>query len=704
MYRTFLLFGLSFLLTTQHLSSQEIEGPDTLITLNEFEIIDIHYKKIPYQVNKLEKRGIDEIAVQDVGDFLRSVPNVSGIRKGGNSIDPVVRGLKYSQLNVQLNNGQKIEGGCPNRMDPATAHIDIDDLLEIEIIKGPYALRYGPNFGGVINMKTIKPSYAPEFEVNVSALMGYESNWNGMKEHISVTGGNKNIYFHLSGNYKNYGNYKDGRGETVKSSYKRYNYTAQLGVSPVRNHSFIFSYDRSYGRDVLYPALPMDERTDDTHLLSLDYAGKISNTINSLRAKFYHSDVNHLMDNKYRPFSDTVVAISDIHAINYGYRAEAGINTGKCQLFFGTDFENIYKNGDRTKYFILQPTLPVKNEMLWEDAHIQNFGFFAEHDKSFKSLDLVTAIRLDLNMASSGDMIWKNMGGEAVFQNSDVDSKYTNFSISTGGTYHFSKKLSLSLAIGRGVRSPDMTERYIILLPIGYDKYDYLGNPKLKPEANNEIDLTLKYYSDKAGRLQANIFYSYITDYISGVHVPESEVKPQTKGVLGVKEFQNIGNVWLTGFELTYASPSEHKLGIVASVSYTMGINPSATKYIIENNEVVGQVEVKNDPLPEIPPMEGSISALYRFCKGKFVPRISVRMVNPQNKISESFYEEKTPGFVLADFSFVYNLNEYLSIDGGVKNMFNKAYYEHLNRRIIGSTENLYEPGRVWYISLRFKV
>jgi iron complex outermembrane receptor protein len=53
-------------------------------------------------------------------------------------IDPVVRGFKYSQLNVQLNGGLRIEGGCPNRMDPATAHVDMNDLENITILKGPF--------------------------------------------------------------------------------------------------------------------------------------------------------------------------------------------------------------------------------------------------------------------------------------------------------------------------------------------------------------------------------------------------------------------------------------------------------------------------------------------------------------------------------------------------------------------------------------
>ena len=92
--------------------------------------------KLPYMKTKLFKKQVEENASHDVGDFLRSSNNISGIRKGGTQLDPVVRGFKYSQLNIQVDNGLKIEGGCPNRMDPATGHIEIEEIESIEIFKG----------------------------------------------------------------------------------------------------------------------------------------------------------------------------------------------------------------------------------------------------------------------------------------------------------------------------------------------------------------------------------------------------------------------------------------------------------------------------------------------------------------------------------------------------------------------------------------
>lgn len=679
--------------------------PDTAIFLKEFEIVDTRKEKNPYPVEYLDEMKMRSLPVRDVGELLRTTPNVSGIRKGGIAIDPVMRGFKFSQINVQLNNGQKIEGGCPNRMDHPASHIDPDDIREMEIIRGPYALRYGPNFGGIINMKTLRPLTNKKLKVNAGAMLGYESNWNGLKQQVYLKGGNQKMFFHLSANHKDYGSYSDGNGNKVESAFKRYNFTGQAGVTVARDQRLIVSFDQSYGKDVLFPALPMDEREDDTRLMSLDYIGSISKTVNHVHFKAYHSDVNHLMDNKQRPFSDTVVAESAIRAINYGLRAEAGIFTGKCQLYAGADLENIDKDGERTKYFILQPTLPVRKEDLWDRANIRNIGIFAEHRKTFGKLKLVSAIRVDFNNATSGELVRDNNAGQPVYQNDSTTSGHVNFSVSIGGDYELSEKLSLSLALGRGVRSPDMTERFIILLPIGYDPYDYLGSPGLEPEVNYQADAGIHYADpEKLGSIYINLFYSFVDNYIAGVLVPESEVKPQTKGLLGVKRFENLDNVYLTGFEAGWSSPSRYRLGWQLTASYTYAVNPEAIVYVREGGEITGQEMEENDPLPEIPPLEGNARIFYRFLDGKVVPSFNLRLVAPQERISMAYGEKATPGFAIADLSISYSHNRHFSIFAGINNLFDKAYYEHLNRQIIGTGENFYEPGRVFYATLRFKI
>lgn len=656
-------------------------------------------KKEIHPVEHVNKVEIEQQASRDIGDYLRNIPNISGIRKGGGAVDPVIRGFKYKQLGVIINGGTKIEGGCPNRMDPAVAHIDIDDIEHIEVYKGPYALRFGPAFGGYINLSTIKPFPGNEFQTNIKAIKGFESNWGGNKEHLMIKGGNRNIYFVVTANHKKYGNYKSGNGEEISSGFTKYNYTGKLGISPAKNHSLLFSFKRSYGRNVMFPALPMDERSDDTHLSNIDYSiTRLSKTVKRFTVKLYNSNVHHIMDNKERPFSDTVVAVSDIKAINRGGRMEIEGSTGDNHFIAGLDFEYISKDGQRTKNFILQPGLPVKAEDLWNDAEINNTGLYLTFDRTSGPVNLYLSARVDRNAANSGLLQLKNMSGDIIYTNDKLNSEFINLSINAGASYYINGKTSIGLSLGRGVRSPDMTERFIILLPIGYDRYDYLGNPELKPEVNNEIDLKVNY-NNQDFYLSATTFFSYVSDYITAKEVPPSQVKPQTKDVLGVKQFYNADHVYLYGFEFIFKYENKSGTQLTSNAAVTYGINPEATKYIIENGQVTREEKVKNDPLPEIPPLEANLGFKQKVFNNKLIPGLNIRFVTRQHKISEAFYEEETPGFALLDLNLAFKYNKNLKVTSGVNNLFNKAYYEHLNRRIIGSNMPLFEPGRVFFIN-----
>jgi iron complex outermembrane receptor protein len=703
--KTFFYILAAFSFIFNDISGQTGNNADTLIRLKEFEVTDFMGKKVYQPADTVGMQSISKVVARDIGDLLRSQSNISGIRKGGSGIDPVVRGFKYSQLNVQVNEGQKIESACPNRMDPPTAHLDVDDIQKIEIFKGPYALRFGPNFGGVVHLHTWPENRTDSFTVNVLAATGYESAWNGMKQHLAVTGGNRYFLLKLSGNYKKYGDYQDGNGNTVPSSFKRYNYNGLLIINPWEKHTFTASYDYAVGENLDFPALPMDERLDNTNLYSLDYVfNNTGKVIQGIHFKGYQSNVHHEMDSKQRPVSDTTVAISIIDAINTGYRAEISLNVAHGTFHVGTDMEDIRKDGDRVKYMIMQPTMPVKNEKLWDNARIQNFGGFAEYSRIINKLTGVASVRLDLNQANSNALTSENMQGQTIYSEEDVESSFVNFSFSLGVDWLASKNLVFGFYLGRGVRSPDMTERFIILLPIGYDNYDYLGNPALVPEKNHQADMSVKWTIPSAGMVKGNIFYSYVTDYITGQLVPESVVKPQTKGVYGVKQFINTDKAWFTGFEIEYHSPVKNNWLVDIIASYTYAVNPLATHYIIENGQITGSEEVKNDPISEIPPLEGTLRFSWKFFDGRLIPLANLRAVAAQNRISEAYNERKSEAFVLAGLSLFYQFNKIFEISAGVDNLFDKAYYEHLNRNIIGSQADFYEPGRNVYVTLRFRI
>jgi len=447
----------------------------------------------------------------------------------------------------------------------------------------------------------------------------------------------------------------------------------------------------------------MDEKSDDTKMMSADYSIKnLSGNITSLDMKFYRTDVSHLMDNSNRENWSTKQMVADVDAINTGGKAIMGMQFGKHYLSAGLDFENIYKDGVRTMTMIMMGTTSTKKFNLWKEAVIQNGGIFAAYSATYGKFLLDAAFRVDMNKADSEDTLKLIKNGIEYFN--ETASNYTNFSGNLGITRKISDGLSVSLALARGARSPNMLERYIKLLSVGYDTYDYLGNPQLKPETNNEVDLTLKYNNERFGKMYVNGFYSYVTDYISAEMLPSSVIMPATLGAPGVKQFVNVDNATFTGFEIGYTSPSTYKLGFSVVAALTYGQIPEVTKYIIKDGKVTGDTLLKNDALPEIPPFESTISINYRLLKGKLVPKVSYRLVAAQNHVSEAFYEPETPGFSLLNFSIAYKVSNNIDITAGVNNIFDVLYFEHLNRKIIGSTEKLFEPGRMFFVNLYLSI
>ncbi len=712
----------SYVLHLRHLGYNEITrkiqiqpGRDRVMTLEMFPAVHIlrgvevrdtlirdgAAEHLPYLKQIELKKQVRQSGFSDVGEYLRTLPNIAGIRKGGCNIDPVIRGFKYSQLLVVIDDGMTIEGGCPNRMDPAVSHIEPEDIESLEVIKGPYAMRYGSSLGGVINIRTIRPRPFETFTADATVYLGYTGNPAGRKEHLAVEGGNRTLFFRFSANDKKNEDYKAGNGETVEAKSHKYNLTGQLGLKVARQHELLLSYDRSYGRGILFPTLPMDEREDNTSLTSLDYTWHIlASPWKTLKVKLYQTNVDHLMDNKNRSISDTMVAVTHVLSATTGLRAESHWQSGNQDVYFGVDYRNISKDGQRTKSAIMQPTLPVYVEQIWNNAVIQNAGIFAEYRGRHKHVEWIVSARLDDNKATSDDIEIRKMD-KVIYSCRNNTSDFLNPGVSMGLYHDLSRYFSAGIMIGRGVRSPDMIERFITLLPVGYDNFDYLGNPQLKPEKNNEIDLTVRFNHPLAGAAEFNLFCSYVTGFITGVIVPPAEQKPLSDGVLGVKRFQNIEPVLFRGMEFSMKTPAESLWEFTLTAAYTRATISKMTRLVLDDqSQITGEEEIRHDPLAEVPPFESTLSFSYKLFGSRLIPIAAIRVTAPQNYVSQAFYEKKTPGFVVADLRVSYMFKSMLQIYGGVNNIFNVLYYEHLNRRIIGSSLNLYEPGRNFYINL----
>ncbi len=95
---------------------------------------------------------------RNITDLFKEINGFGVQKRGAYASEPIFRAFRYEQLNVQFDGASKILNACPNRMDPITTHIIPEEIEKIELIKGPFTVRFGENFGGIINLVSKEPS------------------------------------------------------------------------------------------------------------------------------------------------------------------------------------------------------------------------------------------------------------------------------------------------------------------------------------------------------------------------------------------------------------------------------------------------------------------------------------------------------------------------------------------------------------------
>ena len=708
--RSLIAITTSFFMLTEDVDAQQ---KDSIVQLPVFELTDTSvHRRMPVSV--INAASLEQIREVDLGEILRRQPNISGIRRGGYALDPVVRGFRYSQISVFMDEGIHIEGGCPNRMDPVLAHIEPEQVNSLEIVKGPYLLQYGPAPSASIHIKTRPDQSAFNRGFHATSHTGFDAGRNGLKQHISLLFSAEKAFLSLGGGIKDYDNYTDGNGKEWNSSFSKKDISADAGFKTGKSGFLILSYRGSFGKDILFPALPMDETKGNTNIFS-GYFERYNpaNPEKRLTLSAYHSKVYHVMDNSFRPQYTQVVppyngimqATAIANASSSGGRFSLSYPFKSLNILHGIDTRVTTKDGTRDMRMIMimdgQEYTSEKKINLWRDALIFNTGLFTSAVLKKGKTEAFIAARLDLNHAESGDTLVVEKEGKTWYESTPVNQVL--FSISGNFTYRLSRKTTIGLGLARSQRTGDMQERYIKFLATGFDRYDYLGNPQIKPETNHQADLMLTYRPGKS-QLLVNLFISRIDDYITGVLLPPNVARPLSQGAPGVKQFDNVDAAVFTGLEASLSLIPFKNSNIGVSGAYTFAYFTKAEKIILENNQLTGTEIIKNDPVPEIPALDATMIFSYKFRKPRIKPQLTVRAVAAQNHVSISYYEEKSPGYVITDLALNYYPHKSVSLVAGVSNLFDTAYYDHLNRKLLGSNEKLYEPGRSFYINLKFNI
>lgn len=626
---------------------------------------------------------------RNVGDLFRDIKGFGVQKRGAYASEPFFRAFKYEQLNIQLDGGMKIQNACPSRMDPITTHIISDEIERIEVVRGPFTVRFGQNFGGIINMVSKNPNTLPKgFHGGITT--GYETNGSNLSTTGNITYRGDKFDVTLNGEYRNYGDYKDGNGTKVTSSFRTTDYSALLGYNPTEQQRLQLSWRQSFGRDIDHAGLGMDSPYDDSFLAGIDYKiSDISDLINSFSVKGFYSEVDHLMTNWNRPSFAMTDSASEVFATTYGGKMELVLSpSNDLFIFTGVDADFVEREGDRIRKVKMMngnplPTPRIFTDKIWQDSKLGDIGVFAEAKYRVSPFYTLTAgVRTDFAKASINDPEQDFLdlyGGEIKSVNE------TNVSGNISVKYQDGSN-QVQLAVGRGVRTASMIERFINHFAVGVDPYEYVGNPYLKPEINNQVELS---YSKKLSQMEfgASVFYSLIEDYI--VPIVDEDIPRKfmpTVEPTHAKRFINIDKAMQTGFELYWYYNITHDLKFSSDFSYTYAKNKDF-----------------DEPLAQITPFTTNLALKYE--RNSYWFNLNSRFVAAQTRISESFRETASQAFQTFDFSVGYTPMKNLTVGASILNIFDTAYYEHLNFSYQNSNllaGRIYEPGRNFTVRVNY--
>lgn len=615
----------------------------------------------------------------DAGAILALDPAISGIRKSSNfGFDPVMRGFKYDQLNIVVNGLQSANAACPNRMDTPTSQIALNRIQEVEILKGPHALRFGIGLGATINYIQEAPSFTSSTGIygRVSSL--FESNGAVWRNDARIGFQGSNYDIGILGSYSTGSDYRDGDGNPVPADFNRGTLGIYADFQATDRDLVQLTINRNFARDVDFPSLGMDLRTDDTWMSSLKHTRTFSgNFLNQWTNSVYFTRVDHIMDNLLREPRMSDASTSAITQ-NWGFRSEGEWRFSQGRLFAGVDFKEEAADGTRTRTITTGPmTGKVFNDNLWQDSQIRKTGFFANFLIPLGGTVITASGRLEVNQVLSN-----NPAEEFIQLNPDLENTQLNPGISIGAQRDLGKAFSLGFWAARVRRSGGLLERYINYLAVGLDPWELVGDPQIKPETNNELDLVLGYSRERIS-LELTLFGSYMTDYISSI---KTDLKPRLATSPGVRQYINVNEAMKTGFELNF------KQQLVSNLSHSLGIAYTYGK------------DLESDaPLPEIAPLDLRYGLMGRFFNAKLQTGINLRHVIAQERVSEAFGEGATPGFTLLDADASYPIGKMLLIKAGIQNLFGETYYEHLTRPIGTDKTPMYAPGRNYFLMVSLK-
>ena len=666
-------------------------------------------------------------ATTDTGDLLGTSPTVLNLgvqRRNPIVNDPRVRGSRVGSLAASGSYW------VPARIDLDTAISKIDSRVidEVVVIPGPYSALYGPGFEIIDVQLASAPRFGEVFETHGASSVDYKTNGEQWYGRQSVWGGDEVWGFRGSYGHRTGNDYRSGDGTLIPSSYKSRDVDFAAGTQLTVNSALDFNYLRQDQTDVELAGQAFD--IDWLVMDGYDVRYVLENQAHYDRLEIeswynrtrFEGDAQRPSKRRQFPFYDFIqyVGFTDVDSLSTGYTAKFHWD-GLCdeRLIAGTDLR-----------FVNQELNEISSGRLgffaWDNAnspiprsYSANPGLFVQYQTDSQSdTRLTTGARVDgvpmditadpASLESLGIIgrpaSWI-LGSSEFYQAEFLGAGFATLERSLGDNW------TSGVSAGYAERSPNQTERYAVepfMFLIQNGLNTVTGAPGIDKERRLQVDLRLSK-TEPRYRLQANVFYAWVNDHIT---FEAMSVVPSVQDVQQVNlKYVNTDLARLWGAEARGEYDWTPSLTPFATLRYVEGDDRTrdgtfATRQAtaaVPSEQVAGLPRGffsglgggATEPLPGILPLETWLGL--RWHEAATEPNwgleLAMRVVDEQDRVAASLRESTTPGFTVYDLRGYWRPRELLMLVGGIENLTDKQYREHLDYRSLSGGESVFRPG-----------
>lgn len=641
---------------------------------------------------ELTEREVRRANPKDAGQLLRGLAGLEAVRRGPLGLDPVVRGLRETEVGTYLDGTRQFPQG-PARMDSPLTHLDPSAVRDIQVVKGPYALTWGAGNLSAIRVETEELPRRGERVPRGSVNAGYDANLQARETFGSVAGRSGAASYWLHGAWRDGGDYEAGDGEVVPGDFRSWELRGKAGVDVGENSTLSVGGGYQDQGPLDYPGRLLNADLFETWNASARWRTERSEgLLRDFEVLAYRNDGKHEMGNwekptaqpmegRVPPFALDVKVDSEIDV--WGGRLAADLQDGPWGIRLGGDVYSAHRNAvrtiDRADEGMKPPMFPLV-DLMWPDATITDGGLYGRVSRSLDSgVRFSGTVRLDLVRADADTASAFFL--ENVSQ--DLESDEANLSAATTVGFPLAEGWDLSLGLGSAVRTADATERYSDRIPASkaQTSAEFVGNPQLEPERSTQADLWLEgRFPDLT--LQLNLFGRRVDDYIT-LRPTELEkrlpLSPET-----VFQYRN-GKAVFWGSE--------------ATVMY--GLTDVLTGQVA-GSYLWAEDRTLDEPVLGIAPLDGQAGLRYEERGGRYFLEGTLRAVTEQTRVAATRGETPTDGYATVDLRAGWAPGGGVNLRFGVENLFDEHHVNHLNAKNPFTGQRIPEPGRVLFLDASY--